>query len=264
MATSSRVNGSAAKLARKEALSGSGKKQQAIAARPKEKRGNSQRIAFQQLRDMIVRGRLSPGTWMIEADIADRLGLSRTPVRGALHWLEREGYVVSSGKGSKARMVVAPMTKEDAQELYAIIGHLEGLGARQTAQMTMAERTSVLRQLKETNEALAELAQARRPEPNRIFELDLTFHRTLIEANAGPRLIEIHRTIQPQAERYWRLYAGAILDELHQSVAEHREVIAAVAKGDPDAAERGIQVNWQNGVDRLAKVIDAMGERGSW
>jgi len=230
----------------------------------KAPRKNSQDMAFKHLRDMIVRGRLSPGTWMIEADIADRLGLSRTPVRGALHWLQREGYVVSSGKGSKTRMTVAPLTKEDARELYAIIAHIEGLGARQTAQMPANTRLKVVAALKDINGDLAELSRTKRSEPNRIFELDLSFHRIIMEASAGPRLIDIHRTIQPQAERYWRLYAGAILDKLHASVAEHNDIIKALASGDPNKAEKGLQVNWQNGMERLSAVIDGLGERGSW
>ncbi|HEX4749022.1 MAG TPA: GntR family transcriptional regulator [Bryobacteraceae bacterium] len=225
---------------------------------------NSQEFAFTSLREMIVRGRVSPGTWMIEAEIADRLGVSRTPVRGALHWLQREGYVVAMEKGSKSRMVVAPLTKEDARELYAIIAHLEGLGGRQTAQLPANERSKIVRGLKDLNGALSELCRAGRSEPNRIFELDLKFHSIIMEASAGPRLAEIHRTIQPQAERYWRLYAGAILDKLDVSIAEHNEIIKALAAGDPDRAERGLQVNWENGVERLAAVIDSLGERGSW
>ncbi len=231
---------------------------------PKAPRSNSQEQAFTNLREMIVRGRLSPGTWMIEADIADRLGFSRTPVRGALHRLQREGYVVSTGKGNKSRMIVAPLTKEDARELYAIIAHLEGLGARQTAQLPAETRTKIVRELKEINRALADLCRAKRSEPNRIFELDLNFHRIIMEASAGPRLRDIHQTIQPQAERYWRLYAGAILDKLDESVAEHNDIIKALASGDPNKAERGLQVNWQNGVQRLSAVIDSLGERGSW
>ncbi len=213
---------------------------------------------------MIVRGKLAPGTWIIEADLADRLGYSRTPVRGALHWLQREGYVVASGNTAKSRMSVAPLTKEDARELYSIIGHIEGLGARLTAQTPQATRTKLIRKLKELNEGLAELVAAKRREPNRIFDLDMEFHRTIVEASAGPRLLELHRSTQPQAERYWRLYASAILDELGTSVAEHDQIIDAVSKGDADAAERGIQLNWENGADRLSKVIDTLGERGSW
>jgi DNA-binding GntR family transcriptional regulator len=222
------------------------------------------KLVFNEIREMIVRGKLAPGTWIIEADLADRLGYSRTPVRGALHWLQREGYVVASGNTAKSRMSVAPLTKEDARELYSIIGHIEGLGARLTAQTPQATRTKLIRKLKELNEGLAELVAAKRREPNRIFDLDMEFHRTIVEASAGPRLLELHRSTQPQAERYWRLYASAILDELGTSVAEHDQIIDAVSKGDADAAERGIQLNWENGADRLSKVIDTLGERGSW
>lgn len=213
---------------------------------------------------MIVYGKLLPGTWLIEAELAERLGFSRTPIRGALQWLQRERYVLASNNGTKSRMIVAPLTREDARELYSIIGHLEGLGARSTTQLPFAARTTVLEQIKESNSGLAELAEKHRSEANRIFELDMNFHRTIIEASAGPRLLELHKTVQPQAERYWRLYATAILDELDQSVAEHERIIKAISEGDADAAEAGIQANWANGVKRLAKVIESIGERGSW
>src|SRR4051794_13919481 len=227
-------------------------------------RGNSLKHVFQEIRELIIHGKLSPGTWIIEADLADRLGFSRTPVRGALHWLQREGYVVASGNTAKGRMLVAPLTKEDAQELYTIIGHIEGLGARLTAQLAPSTRTRVIRTLRELNEGLSDLAKAKRRDPNRIFELDMTFHSTIVEASAGPRLLELHKSTQPQAERYWRLYASAILDELGTSVEEHDEIIRAISKGEPDAAEKGIQLNWENGAVRLSRVIDTIGERGSW
>ncbi len=213
---------------------------------------------------MIVSGRLSPGTWIIEAELAARLQLSRTPIRGALHWLQREGYVIAASNGSKSRMLVAPLTKEDARELYSIIGHVEGLAARLTAELPSEKREKIIERLKECNSGLADLVRAHHSDANRIFELDLNFHRTVVEASAGPRLLELHKTIQPQAERYWRLYAAAILDELDKSIAEHETIIAAISEGDAEGAESGIQMNWQNGVERLAKVIDSLGERGSW
>jgi DNA-binding GntR family transcriptional regulator len=227
-------------------------------------RGNSLKRVFQEIREMIIRGKLAPGTWIIEADLAERLGFSRTPVRGALQWLQREGYVSASGNGAKSRLIVAPLTKEDAKELYSIIGHIEGLGARLTAQLPPVRRNRLIRSLEEINEGLAELAAARRRDPDRIFDLDISFHRRIVEASAGPRLLELHRSTQPQAERYWRLYAGAILDELGTSVKEHNEIIRAISEGEPDAAERGIQLNWENGAERLAQVIETIGERGSW
>lgn len=227
-------------------------------------RGNSLRQAFQQLRQMIVTGRLAPGTWIIEADLAARLGFSRTPIRGALHWLEREGYVNASGNGSKSRMLVSPLTQDDARELYSIIAHLEGLGASLAAKLVPEARHTLVEKLRGFNEGLVELARSRHSDANRIFELDLNFHRTVMEAGAGPRLLEIHNTVQPQAERYWRLYAGAIVDELDQSIREHEEIMDAISKGDPDRAEISIQGNWEHGAKRLSRVIEDLGERGSW
>jgi DNA-binding GntR family transcriptional regulator len=56
--------------------------------------------AFNELRELIVRGQLPPGGWIIESVLAERLGVSRTPVRSALHWLRREGYVVELTKNA--------------------------------------------------------------------------------------------------------------------------------------------------------------------
>jgi DNA-binding GntR family transcriptional regulator len=227
-------------------------------------RGNSLQTVFHEIRELIVRGRLSPGTWIIEIELAGRLGFSRTPVRGALQLLQREGYVIATGNGAKSRMMVAPLTQEDAQELYEIIGHIEGLGARLTARLAPPKRDALIRKLREINASIAELAKARRMEPDRIFDLDMSFHSEIMKASAGPRLMDLHKSAQPQAERYWRLYASAILDELQTSVEEHDRIIQAILDGDADAAEKGIQLNWENGAARLADVIRTVGERGSW
>jgi DNA-binding GntR family transcriptional regulator len=223
------------------------------------------RKCFQQIREMIVRGRLAPGSRIVEAELAERLGVSRTPVRGALHLLYKEGYIVSAPVGSrKTRLAVAALTKEDARELYSIVGHLEGLAAAVTARMESAARTAVVGRLKELNQELSELAKARRSDPNRIFELDINFHETIVEGGAGPRLRALHGSIKPQTERYWRLYASAIVDQLGISVDEHLLIVQAISAGDAAAAERALQMNWENGAERLCRVIDTLGERGSW
>jgi DNA-binding GntR family transcriptional regulator len=220
---------------------------------------------FQQIREMIVHGRLAPGTRIVEAELAERLGVSRTPVRGALHLLYKEGYIVSAPAGSrKTRLAVAALTNEDARELYSIVGHLEGLAAASTARLEPVSRAAVVGRLRELNQQLRELAEARRSEPNRIFELDMNFHETIVEASAGPRLRALHGSVKPQTERYWRLYATAILDQLGISVGEHLLIIQAVTTGDAAAAERAVQINWENGAERLCRVIDTLGERGSW
>lgn len=226
---------------------------------------HSLRLAYTYLRDLIVRGGLAPGSRLVESELAGRLGVSRTPIRGALQWLEREGYIsVESREGGKARMSVAPLTRNDAHELYWIIGHVEGLAARLAAHLEAHSRATLVRNLRELNDRLRELAGLKGADPNRIFDLDMTFHRSIVEAAAGPRLLAFHGAIKPQTERYWRLYASGILDQLELSVAEHLRIIRAIEQGDADAADRAIRANWQNGAKRLAAVIDSLGERGCW
>lgn len=226
--------------------------------------GNSLRKAFYEIRELIVHGKLSPGSWIVEADLARHLSMSRTPVRSALHWLQREGYVIERKNARKSRMIVAPLTKEDAGELYSIIGHVEGLAGRRTAMLPKAARAEIASRLKSFNNQLREILTARDSRSGGIFDLDHNFHRTIIESGAGPRLLTLHKSIEPQAERYWRLYASSIINDLHLSVAEHDEIIAAIVAGDSDRVERGLQTNWQNGCERLARVIEIFGERGSW
>lgn len=230
----------------------------------KAEHGTSVGIAFQRIRDLIVHARLAPGTWIVEGDLCDHLNMSRTPVRGALYLLQREGYVIESRNGSKSRMIVAPMTKEDANELYPIIGRLEGLAGRRAAALPQRERQALAAKLKPVNDKLAQIARDRGYNGPDIFDLDHEFHRLLLAAGSGPRLTTLHRAIEPQTERYWRLYASSIISELHVSVAEHEEIIAALLEGDPDRLEKALSTNWENGCKRLARVIDIFGERGSW
>ena len=233
-------------------------------AREKAEHGTSLLIAFQQIRELIVHGRMSPGTWIVEADLGERLNMSRTPVRAAIHWLQREGYVLEQRNGSKSRMIVAPLTREDANDLYMIIGRIEGIAGRGAAGMLAEERNGIAEQLVTFNERLRAIADGRDTHAGDIFDVDRNLHQVIVDAGAGPRVRTLHAAIEPQAERYWRLYASSIIKDLHTSVAEHERIIQCLRAGDADGVERGLQENWQHGAERLAQVIDIFGERGSW
>jgi DNA-binding GntR family transcriptional regulator len=226
--------------------------------------GNSLRMAFQQIRDMIVHGKLSPGTWIVEAEIAEHLNMSRTPVRGAIQGLQREGFIIEHKGVSKSRMVVAPLTSEDSEELYSIIGCVEGLAGRQIALMKKTERLNLCSILRSTNDQLRRIKKNGISHGAEIFDIDSSFHNSIIASGAGPRLQSLHRAVEPQTERYWRLYASSILDNLEFSIDEHDKVIRSTAEGDPDAVEQALRLNWANGYKRLAKLIQQFGERGSW
>jgi DNA-binding GntR family transcriptional regulator len=219
--------------------------------------------AYRNLRGAIVWGQLSPGLRISERAIAEWLGLSRTPVRSALHRLEQEGFVSSYGNGRERRLVAAPLTLADGQEVYFIVGHLEGLAARTAAGLPASRRKKLVARMRELNRELA--AESRkRGDASRVFDLDLEFHRTYVEGVVGPRLLTLHRAIKPQSERYSRLYISVLLDELSSSVKEHEAIVRSIADGDPDAAQRTVETNWSNAAARLARIIEQHGERGSW
>ncbi len=233
------------------------------AQREKAEHGTSLVTAFGEIRELIVHGKMAPGTWIVEADLAERLNMSRTPVRAAIHWLQREGYVLEHRNVTKSRMIVAPLTKEDAHELYMIIGRLEGIAGRGAAQLPQAERETLIKSLREKNEQLRSIA-AGGGRAGDIFNLDRDFHRAVVNAGAGSRLATLHRAVEPQAERYWRLYASSIIGDLSTSVDEHTTIIEGLVHGDVVRVEAGLQDNWLKGAERLARVIDVFGERGSW
>jgi DNA-binding GntR family transcriptional regulator len=232
--------------------------------RPKAEHGTSLLTAFREIRELIVHGKLSPGTWILEAELAERLNMSRTPVRGAIHWLQREGYILEHRNAKKSRMIVAPLTKEDANELYLIIGRLEGIAGRGIASLPADERKEICSQLQVLNDRLELISKDRDGHPGEIFENDRSFHRLIIKYGAGARMTTLHKAIEPQTERYWRLYASSIIKDLHLSVSEHQEVIRAIEAADPDRVEASLQLNWIKGAERLGHVIEIFGERGSW
>lgn len=220
--------------------------------------------AYEQLRDMIVWGKLAPGSLLIEIDVAERLGVSRTPVRSALQRLQQEGYIRASGSGRQARLVVAPLTVEDAFELFDIVAQVEGMAARQAARLEVRGRTVLVGDLRRLNSDLLRSSQARRPDTNLIFGLDYDFHRRYVDAAAGPRLIALHDTIKPQAERYNRIYTSVLVGEIRTSVAEHAEIVEALSDGDAERAERAARANFENAARRLSSIIAELGERGTW
>jgi DNA-binding GntR family transcriptional regulator len=219
---------------------------------------------YETIRELIVTGRLAPGSRIIENTLAERLLVSRTPVRGALQRLRQEGYVLASDGGKQARLTVAPLTKEDGRELFWIVGELEAVAAYRVAERAPAVRLVTAGELRSINEALRAAAQAPQLDPRRIFDLHTHFHQHYVAGASGPRLQAMHASIKPQAERYRRLYSSARGSEIHESLAEHEVIIRRIEEGDAEGAERAVRVNWRNAADRLAQLIEALGERGSW
>ncbi len=226
--------------------------------------GSRPEQVYSRLRDLIVQGLLAPGSRIVETEIATRLGVSRTPVREALQRLQQEGYVMGSPGAQQSRLTVAPLTRDDVYELLNIVGVLEGLGARNAGLLPVPQRKTLVRDLKALNAEFHRAGKVTPIDHGALYDADQRFHRGIIEASAGPRLVSLHDAVKPQAERYIRMYISMLTGDIRTSVYEHDIITAAIDEGRADDAELAVQVNWRHAADRLSKVIAAAGERGTW
>lgn len=219
-------------------------------------------LAFERLRDLIVTGRLAPGAPIIETEVAALLDVPRSHLRTALQRLQQLGFVETTARGTYSRSHVAPLTIEDARELFLLVGAIEGVAARAAAALPPEQRAELVEELSRINTELLEASRAKSPSYNRTFELDIAFHHRHVERAGGPRVRALYLGVKPQADRYERFYTNALMGQIALSVSEHDEIIRAIESGDADAAQRATEVNWRNAADRLWRIIADAGERG--
>ena len=232
--------------------------------RPAGGRQEASSSAYARLRELVVTGRLAPGAPLIETDLSKRMGMSRTPVRAALQRLQQEGFVASVCVGQMARAVVAPLTAEDMREVFVMTGALEATAARLAAALDAEARDTLARDMAAVNVGLREATAARPPDLVQAQELHARFHRTFSTAAAGRRLLAELDVLQPQAERYQRVYTSAMVFAYEDALEEHDAIIAALRAGDANAAEEAVSRNWRGGAERYRQVVTILGERGNW
>ena len=232
--------------------------------------GGAPSLVYESLRDLIVRGQLAPGSRIVEQDIAARLGVSRTPVRGALQRLQQEGFVAATASGDPGgavRPIVTPLTRDDASELFRLLGALEALAARESAELPRDDRLRLADELKVLNAEFVRAAERRKGHSKHhesSFDADAAFHRRVVDASAGPRLRALHEVVHPQAERYERLYSATLMDAVRVVEEDHRAIVRAVREGDGADAHRAAVAHWRNAAERIRWAMETSGEWGNW
>jgi DNA-binding GntR family transcriptional regulator len=231
--------------------------------------GRSQAV-YEQLRSLIVRGSLAPGSPIIERPFAERLGVSRGSLRDALRRLGHEGFVSATAAGVYSRAVVTPLTVADMDDIYTLIAALNGAAARKAAELPSAERRRVADSMKVLNEKLAAALATPGQRWQDMYDMDHGLHMVYIAVVGGPRLHAFYEAVSSQGERYGRAYSSAVGHVpgvggmALASTEEHRAIIEGIRSGNPDAAEKAALSNWRNAANRLRVVITSTGERGSF
>jgi DNA-binding GntR family transcriptional regulator len=184
---------------------------------------------FLRLEEEILNGDLKKGDTLTENSLSARLGVSRTPVRAALHHLAEEGLVkIEANRG----VTVVGVSESDLIDIYTIRMRLEGLASRQAAKSISAKDLEELRESVELSEFYI-----RKRDTEHLKELDSKFHEIIYRASSNPRLdkilSELHRNI-----RVYRKLSLSVSDRLERSVEEHREILSAIESGNADEADR--------------------------
>jgi DNA-binding GntR family transcriptional regulator len=154
------------------------------------------------------------------------------------------------------RLAVAPLQREQMQELYGLAGALEAFAARGLAAWSERERVRLARELEGVEKSFAVEAAKRSVDYDRLFERHDAFHRHLTRHVIGPEAAALLQTIRPHLDRYEWFYAPLIGPDFSATHAEHGAIIDALRAGNAHRLERAVQANWENGATRLAPVIE--------
>jgi len=221
---------------------------------------------YLKLRNLIVRGALAPGSSLIERQMAEVVGASRSTVRSALHRLALEGHVVVSSIGDRySRFSVAPLTIGEMREWYFIFGALDGIAARGAAALPAEQRRPLAERVRTLAGAHLEAGRGDDPHFAKVQELDTALHDSYVHLGGGPRLLREHQALRPHVDRYGIVYATALIRKLPTQIfQEHCAIADAIEAGDAEAAERAAVTNWRNATDRFEAVMSGWGERGNW
>lgn len=215
-------------------------------------------FAYGTLRRLIVEGALAPGERLRELELADRLEVSRTPIREALWRLEQEGYVnTQRGEERRESTIVAPLTKQDVRELFHMVGALEAVVARWVAEFPDPQRSRFCEALDEVNKRFREGVKRSGVDPLEAIALDRAFHQQLVDPAVGHRLLSTYDTLKPQTARYSLAYKTY----WPESIDEHQALIVALREGDAERASRAAAENYWASADRICGVMLVQGEK---
>lgn len=186
---------------------------------------------YDYLREGILSGKIKSGDRLVESDLAERIGTSRTPVREALHALEREGLLESL---QRVGYVVRPISELEVSELSEIRLALEALALRWALSK---DPDGLARALRENLSRCEQLLAA--GDLKSFVEMDARFHDLISRTADSSRLMEMTNSIRRYMLRY-RIQSIYTEDNVRRAIAGHRALLKAVEDGDKKAAQRAL------------------------
>lgn len=188
-----------------------------------------QRDAYTLILEAIDTGVYRPGDRLVESELADRFGVSRTPIREALQRLETQSLLARDGRS----LIVASLDHNQLSELYAVRAELEGLAARLAARHASKEEISVLREMVQEDRNLLD-------DPEALSRANRRFHKQIHLASHNRYLVQqldmVHRTMALMATTSLAAEGRGV-----DALAEHEAIVNAIAARDEDRADEALK-----------------------
>ena len=204
--------------------------------------GQGQKDAFDLVLEAIDQGEFRPGDRLVEAELAERFGVSRTPIREALQRLETQGVLSRDGRS----LVVASLNHDQLGELYVVRAELEGLAARLAAQHAAPEEIRVLREMsRKDREFLGR--------PDLLARANKRFHHQIHLASHNRYLIQqldmVHRAMILIATT-----SLAAEGRGEKALEEHEQIVAAIEARDGEAADLALRQHISRAFETRLKI----------
>ncbi|MCF2905496.1 GntR family transcriptional regulator [Octadecabacter sp. CECT 8868] len=188
-----------------------------------------QKVAYELILEAIDTGTYKPGSRLVESELAERFGFSRTPVREALQRLETQSLLTRDGRS----LIVASLDHGQLSELYVVRGALEGLAARLAARHATPEELAVLRDMLEADRKLVD-------DPDAMSRANRRFHKQIHLASHNRFLVQqldlVHRSMALLAST-----SIAAEGRTKDTMEEHEVIVRAIEAGDGDAADAALR-----------------------
>ena len=194
-------------------------------------------VVFNTLRRAILKGELKPGERLMEIALADKLGVSRTPIREAIRKLELEGLVVMAPrKGAK----VASITERDLSDVLEVRKGMEVLAISLACKRITGEELEKLETIEQSFQKLIESGNL-----TELAEMDVKFHDTIYQATNNQRLVQLLNNLREQMYRYRMEYLKDIA--VRRTLAEeHKAICRALRERDEQQAEQYVSIHIDN------------------
>ena len=193
-----------------------------------------------QLRVRIFAHELAPGTWIDEQTLAKEFGISRTPLREAIKVLAAEGLITMK---LRRGAYVTEVNRGDLEQIFTILSLLEGQAAKEAA--TKAQEKD-LNELDDMHLRLEKAAADRNLE--QFFEVNVRFHERIIAIANNPWLTDVIADLR-KVLKLQRKDSLSRTGRLQSSLSEHREILKALLKRDPIAAEQAMRTHLARGLE---------------